>query len=519
MSAPAAPPRTDPAQPPGSAARRRLRIAFAGFHIESVSFLNQCCSLATFEASALRGPALLSQFVDSNTVPGGAMAHCAEHGIEFLPLVYAYQGAVGPASDEAVAFYAQEITDGLRQLQAQQPLDGVLLHLHGAAVSPSHRDVDAHLGAQVRAALGPEVPLVVAFDYHGNLGHTTLQPFNAAVAYRLSPHTDMAQTGRRAAHWLQRLAQGEAHIGWSLAKPKVVVPSIFSATSLQPLAEIVQAATQESAASQGQLDISVMAGFAYADRQDTGFSVLVTGSASAAQRQAVAQRYSDWVWRVRHALLDAAALLSAPQAVQQARQLAQSASKPVVLLEHADRMNDSTHLLAELLRQGVQKVAVPFLWDQAAAELAHAAGAGARLRLAVGAWSSERAGPRLHLDCEVLQSGPKRYQISGPMLTGQQVDLGVTAVVSCQGIVISLVSRFAFAVDEDAFSIFGQDLRDFSVIVLRSKTHFRAVFEPLAEAILIADTPDWGSADLNGLPYQHLDTAQHFPFNEPTGPR
>ena len=50
--------------------------------------------------------------------------------------------------------------------------------------------------------------------------------------------------------------------------------------------------------------------------------------------------------------------------------------------------------------------------------------------------------------------------------------------------------------------------------MLRSKTHFRAVYEPLAEAILIVDTPDWGPADLTTLPYRQVPVERTFPFNK-----
>jgi microcystin degradation protein MlrC len=40
--------------------------------------------------------------------------------------------------------------------------------------------------------------------------------------------------------------------------------------------------------------------------------------------------------------------------------------------------------------------------------------------------------------------------------------------------------------------------------VLRSKTHFRAAYEDLAEEILIVESPDWGPADLSTLPYRNV---------------
>ena len=100
------------------------------------------------------------------------------------------------------------------------------------------------------------------------------------------------------------------------------------------------------------------------------------------------------------------------------------------------------------------------------------------------------------------------------MRNGQWFDLGLCALVEVEGLTISLTSRAEVAIDEDCFTVFGLNARDFDIIVLRSKTHFRAVYEPLAEAILIADTPDWGTADLLTLPYERVDRASVYPLCE-----
>jgi microcystin degradation protein MlrC len=295
----------------------------------------------------------------------------------------------------------------------------------------------------------------------------------------------------------------------SVARPGLAVPSIFSATARPPLAGIIAQARQMEARYPGWLDISVMAGFSYADAHNTGFSVIAVAD-DATVAAAAANEVSALIATRKEALYRPEHVHSVDEAVALA--LAPPAARPIVLLEHADRTNDSTYLLSALVDAGAQGVAVPMLWDSAAAEAAHAAGQGARLDLEIGGWSSPAAGPRRAYACEVLRSGPVRYAMSGPMLTGMEVDLGMTALVRIGGITVSLVSAFAFAVDEDAFTVFGQQVRDFSTIVLRSKTHFRAVYEPLAERIIIVDTPDHGPADLTRLPYTRLDRTRTYPF-------
>ncbi|WP_344955523.1 M81 family metallopeptidase [Zobellella aerophila] len=486
-----------------------MKIAIAGFHIESVSFLAHTSGYQDFEAGALRGEALLKGLSGTNTVIGGMLDICRERAITPVPLVYAYLGALGRVADEVIERYTTEICEGLKQVP---DLDGVLLHLHGAAWAPGYEDPERHMIEAVRQAVGDGVRLMVAFDYHGNLDEHSIARADAAFAYHRSPHTDMGDTGRRCADCMVRTLNGQLKPHCVLLKPGLLTPSIFSATQLRPLADVIADARRREQDAADYLDISVMAGFSYADAVNTGFSVIAVSGECRQRAESEAREIRDRLWQERERIYRPEPVYGVKEAVAEVMARAPHVSKPFVLLEHADRLNDSTYVLAELVAQDAQNAAVPFLWDPEAARRAAAAGVGNRVRLKLGAHSSDKAGPRLELECEVLQAEPKTYHISGAMLQGTRVDLGLTALLRVGGILISVVSRPAFGVDEDAFTVFGQDPRDYDIIVLRSKTHFRQVYEALAEQILIVDTPDYGPADLLGLPYRRLDTRKVYPF-------
>jgi len=105
------------------------------------------------------------------------------------------------------------------------------------------------------------------------------------------------------------------------------------------------------------------------------------------------------------------------------------------------------------------------------------------------------------------------YRATGPYYTGRVVELGDVAVIDTGNVMVSITSLPSTAVDDDCLTQFGRTLDEFDYIVLRSKTHFRAYFEPVAADILIIDTPDWGPADLTLLPYRHVPRAQTYPFH------
>ncbi len=477
------------------------RIAIGGFMLESVSFLPLLTTLAELQAGEASGAPMLDRYRGTNTIPGGFITVCEAQGVQMLPLVFTDGGAAGPATDEAFIHYADRLCAGLL---AAGPLDGVLLALHGALTTPTRLDPDREIVERVRAVVGRTVPIAVALDYHANIDAHWLGLADAIFGYHYSPHTDIAATGERAAHCLLRMLHTNTRPAMAIAKHGTMVPSIFSATGIAPLSDIVGASVAMARPAPGFLDVTVFAGFSYADVPNCGFSVLAVADDPAEARQ-VTDDLSARIADCREALLHRDRVLDIVTGVDRAVARANlKTGRPVVLLEHADRCNDSTYLLRELLRRGITHAAIPYIWDPAAALDAARAGIGNQVTLDIGGRSSDRAGGPVRVTATVRWAGEKEYRTTGAYMNGRLVHLGLCAVLDVGGLMISVVSRATLTVDEDPFVQFGMQPQDFGIIVLRSKTHFRAAYEPIADCILIVDTPDWGPADLSTLPYRHV---------------
>ena len=85
---------------------------------------------------------------------------------------------------------------------------------------------------------------MLALDLHANLAPETTTLANALFGFHYSPHTDMAETGARAADCLLRTLRGEVRPVAALVKPALTLPSIFTATSVAPLKDIVAEAVR-----------------------------------------------------------------------------------------------------------------------------------------------------------------------------------------------------------------------------------------------------------------------------------
>lgn len=489
-----------------------MRVAIAGFELESVSFLPNPTTLADFRRREATGSDVISVNRGTNGVIGGFVKVCEAEGIDMIGIVSSGAGAAAAATDEAFDHYCRVISEGIAKVKDR--IDGVLLCLHGAMTTVTRTDPDADIVREVRRIVGKKMPIVLGLDYHGNLDEEILKHADALFGYHYSPHTDMGETGERAARCMVRMLKGEIKPTVAIAKPGVMVPSIFSATNLHPLSDIVAESLELPKRFPGLIDVSVFAGFSYADVPNCGFSVVAVTDGDKALAEKVAQSLSDTIWGLRHQLYKEDLVLRGKEGVALALRKSNSATKPIVLLEHADRLNDSTHLLHELFRQNAPKAFVPYLWDPKAAQEAIKAGVGADVEIMAGGHSSDRAGGPVRLKGKVLFAGEKEFATTGPVGRGRKVRLGPTAVIDAGGIVVSVTTNPTTALDEDCFTQFGFKSEDFPIILLRSKTHFRAVYEQVAEEILIVDTPDYGPADLKTLPYKHVPMDRVFPFTD-----
>jgi microcystin degradation protein MlrC len=393
-------------------------------------------------------------------------------------------------------------------------LDGLLLHLHGALVTTDWR-TDLDFVRDLRARIGDALPIVGAFDLHGNMDPGLADHLLALVGYRESPHIDMAETGERAARLMIGHLRGALRPVMVMRKVPLVLPSIFTATCLAPLADIQAAARRMEAQAARLLDISIFTGFAYSDVPMLGFTVVAVSDGDRDAAAQAADTLAERIWRERHALYKRDQVRSVAEAVAHVR-AAPRTGRPIVLLEHADRGEDSTYVLRALLAGSGLRVAVPYLLDPEAAARIAAAGVGASVTVTAGGRSSDKAGGSVTLTGKVLFAGLKSYIGTGPMRRGQRIDLGVTSVLDCDGVVVWLISHSAAAIDLDPFLQFGFAPESFDVILLRSKTHFRAAYEPIAQEIVIVDTPDWGPADLATLPYSRVRPGV-FPVTLSTG--
>jgi microcystin degradation protein MlrC len=148
-----------------------MRVAFGGILHETSTFAPTPTTVQKFidGFGVYRGSEILDRFRGSNICTGGFIADLEQAQATLLPLLwaFAYPSGVIPAAD-----YQQLQNEFLDRLRAEMArpggVDGVLLDLHGAMVVKGIPDAEGDFVASVRQVVGPQIPIMVTYDLHGN---------------------------------------------------------------------------------------------------------------------------------------------------------------------------------------------------------------------------------------------------------------------------------------------------------------------------------------------------------------
>jgi microcystin degradation protein MlrC len=484
-----------------------LRIALGGFLHESHSFAPHPTTYMDFVKPAgfmelASGPALLAAIPGKSIPSAGALDVAKAHGVTVVPLSWCFAQPAGPVQDEAFERISALLCAGLSNALDQGPLDGVYLDLHGAAVADSYPDMEGELLRRVRAIVGA-IPLTISVDPHCNLTRAMVERCDAIAPFRTYPHVDMPAAGARAMTLLlDRIKRGKP---WARAFREVdfFIPITSQCTEMAPMQDVMAQRTA-LATRHGAVELAWCFGFPYADFAGCGPAIASfadTQDAADAAATALQRLISD---REHVFTLD---VMPAAAAVADAIRQSNSAKRPVVIADTQDNPGggghgDTTGILSELIKQGAQGACVGLINDAESAAACHRAGVGAALKLSLGGKSD---GAPIAVTAKVLKLTDGRFVCTGPMAKGNPANHGPTALVEvAPGIRVIVVSKKAQALDQALFRHVGVEPADCKILVLKSSVHFRADFQPIAEAVIVGIAPGPVTADSSVFPFKHL---------------
>jgi microcystin degradation protein MlrC len=479
-----------------------MRIAIAGFMHESNTFAVFPTTLDNFTIH--RGAAVIDHYRPTFHEMAGFIRGADEYDFDLHPLIGADATPAGALTAET---YETIIDELLASLKAALPhIDGLLLALHGAMVAEGFPQADGETVRRVRAVVGPDFPVFVTHDYHGNVPPQLVEDATALIIYKTCPHIDQPERGLQAAELLVRTIRGEVKPVSAIVKPEVLFNIVYHNTSMGPMQELMDAAIALEE-KPGILATSIAAGYQYADVPYMGPSIVVIadGDADLAEREAAA--LGQQMWDLRAALLP-----HVPGAAEAVRMAMASTVFPVGLFELGDNIGggsagDATIILEQLLAQGADGWVVA-LYDPAAVQACAAAGIGATLDLEVGGKVDDMHGAPQQVTGRVRALCDGKFEETQRRHGGRRYhDQGLTAVIEVnrdapgKGGLILLNSKRTPPMSIHELTCAGIVPEQQRILVAKGAVAPRAAYEPVCPRIIEVDTA--GATSISIPPAQY----------------
>jgi microcystin degradation protein MlrC len=254
------------------------------------------------------------------------------------------------------------------------------------------------------------------------------------------------------------------------------------------------------------LNASVFGGFPQADIPHLACSAVVVCDRRIDAGKALVDRMLDLAWERRDAFLYRGAPLATQ--VAHARTLGEG---PILLVDHGDNTasggtQDVMSVVDEVLKQGLQDVIAGPICDPAAVARIVESGTASSVTLDIGGRIDmpqlNLRGKPLRLTGKVTRITDGEFVVTGPMATGMRIRMGRTAVLDTGPLQLVISERRSEPFDLGVFTHCGIDPRRKTYVLIKSRQHFRAGFEPIARHIVMCDGDGVTSSDLRLFDYR-----------------
>jgi microcystin degradation protein MlrC len=471
-----------------------LRIAVGRFWTESSSMSPLPANRPMFEAGALvEGDDIFLLGRGTRTELGGifdVLDRASE--VEIVPLLAAQASCAAPIEAEVW----HELHDRMIELlERQLPVDGVVISLHGATLAQDEDDCCGRLLSDIRAVVGPSVPIAATLDMHGNPTAQMTQAANALVAYKTYPHHDFVERGQQAAAIALAAARGEI-------EPVVATVSIpLGLGSLQLMDELI-AQGIELERDGNALCCSIMPTHPYLDVADfRSLSAVIVTDGDRDAAVALGKQLMSDAWRQRDRVTtEARPLTPLPEAVHAALSMPPGT---VVIADPNDSVTggfpgDCPALIQALLDLAVAEPTCHILTDPAFVERAMSAGIGATISGPLGGtWGGSHYQPvQVEARVVTLSDGSilkSREPMPGHLEVSNR-SMGPTAVVTIgEYLTVVVTSVPVMSTEATVYRSVGIEPYDYRIVSAKSVNQQRFHYTEAAGFIDL-DGPGWGHA-------------------------
>lgn len=477
-----------------------MRVAIAKFGQETSTFSPVPTTVDTFrEFGIYEGDEILEESKRVGSIAGFLKAG-EESNIEWtpVPLFRAWAGASGLITADTLQFFEDKLRSGLA---SAGDIDAFYFDLHGAGQSVNEPDTEGYLLNISREILGDDIPIVIALDHHANLTQLMVESVNGLVGHRTQPH-EPYDTGYLAGKQLFAILGGTTKPTIAWHKIPMITHQEQFLTSKGPMKVWFDLA-REMETRDDVISASTFPMQPWLDIPEGGWASVVVTNNNAELAQSLSAELAQKAWDTRE---DFWKQDSIP--VDKAIEKALSAESGLIILSDTGdsvfggASGDSTVILAEMLRQNVQQIALVPMVDALAVDVAINAGIGATITVKLGGKLDPNFAQPVKVTATVEKIGGGR--IKAQVIGMESYDMGRAVLLKAGTIYIVVSETRAIGGNHPSvYQHFGIEPSSAKMAVLKTASNWQYYADITSEVIRV-DTPGATMSGLQGFNWTQL---------------
>ena len=487
-----------------------MRFALAGISHETNTFHSSPTEYKNFEKSGmiLRENEIEKLYESPSTI-GGFFKASKDFGFELIPLLFATTGPLGTITSKTFEKLLNEILDLMKNYG---PFDGVLLDLHGAAVSEEFEDMDGEITRRVRNLIGPDVPFGINLDMHANVSQEMVINTDITNIYQTTPHLDADETGYKCAELIFKTAKKEIIPTQHVETPPMTINIINHNTNQEPMKSILNE-SRKLYSDRDVLSVSIAEGYPYSDIKKMGMSFTVITNDNLEKAKNYSKKIAKYAWSKRFEMDS-----SAPSIEQGLKEAVSTMEKPVVLMDSGDNIGagssaDSTHILHKARELGISGI-LQTIYDPEAVEKCMNK-LGSTITLSVGGKSDKLHGEPIKITGIITSYFEGEFEDHGRTHGGgKYFDAGDSVSIRTEDEnTLILTSKRVGNTSIQLYYSLGVNPLNYPIIVAKGVQSPRPAFEPIASKIIALDTPGVTASGLHNFNFNNIRKPM-FPFQK-----
>lgn len=490
----------------------KKRILICEFLHETNTFNPTLYTLDMFKAIRFaEGPEFYERATRTAEAVHGMIDVIEEMGGEVIPGISLLGWAGGRVSDDVLKLLFERTEYYIKN---SGELDAVFVSCHGAVCTESEDDPTGLYLEHIRKLIGNDKIIAISCDLHANITKRMIKNVDIISGYICYPHTDIYETGCRAARLGMKKMNGDQVYMASVTIPMLVPPSGYS-TQEMPFKAIKDYGV--SLVEQGLLlDYSAFIVQAWMDLPEIGNCIITI-----AENEKAALKYADEIAERVFAIRDG--MTPKLYRVDEIIDIAECSDtpKPVILVNSADSPNsgsigDSVEVAARLLARKSNIRMGCCVKDDEVVDQAFKVGVGNYDEFNIGGKYTVGMTDRFIATGKVVSLHEGSFRAESSQYCNEQFDAGPVAVLNFGNIDIIVCKTPIATGDPQLFRHFGIEPTQYDLIEVKANASFREQYSAFTRQFYYADTYGASAPNLKRFHWEHLPSNM-YPFDLENG--